>query len=71
MSPAKTLMTLGAVIFLAGIALHFAPRLGLGRLPGDISWRRGNVSVYAPIVTCLVLSVLLTVVFNIVARFFR
>jgi len=68
---AKVLMLLGALLFLAGVTLHFGSRLGLGQLPGDFSWRRGNVSVYAPVVTCLVLSVVLTVVLNIVARFFR
>lgn len=64
-------MICGALLLLAGVALHFGARFGLGRLPGDISWRRGNVSVYAPVVTCLILSVVLTVVLNLVARLFR
>lgn len=71
MTFAKTLMLCGALLFFAGLALHFGARFGLGHLPGDLSWRRGNVSVYAPIVTGLVLSVILTIVLNIVLRLFR
>lgn len=57
-------LVLGAVgvLFLAG------GRLGLGRLPGDFSWGRGNVRVYAPVATSIVLSLVLTVVLNLFLR---
>lgn len=71
MNLAKLLMLSGALLLLTGVILHFGSRLGLGNLPGDLSWRRGNVSVYAPVVTCIVLSIVLTIVLNLAMRFFR
>ena len=38
-------------------------RLGLGRLPGDVVIQRGNFSFYFPLVTCIIVSVLLSAVF--------
>ena len=43
-------------------------RFGLGRLPGDLVWRRKNTTVYFPIVTSLVLSVVLTLLLNLLFR---
>ena len=68
---AKILMAAGALLFLAGILIVVGARLGLGQLPGDVAWKRGNTSIYFPIVTSIVLSIGLTVVLNIVLRFFR
>ena len=65
----KVFIILGALIVLVGLALTFGPRIPfLGRLPGDIAIDRGNVHIYFPIVTCLLLSVVLTLVLNL---FFR
>jgi hypothetical protein len=68
---AKILMAMGALLFLAGIVVAFGSRFGLGNLPGDISFRRGNTSVYFPVVTMILVSVGLTVLINIVLRFWR
>jgi hypothetical protein len=59
-----------AALALAGVGLLFmlGGALGLGRLPGDIAWRRGNVRVYAPIATCVLLSIVATVVLNLLSR---
>ena len=43
-------------------------RIGLGRLPGDLEWKRKGVSIHFPIVTSLVLSVVLTVLLNLFLR---
>jgi DUF2905 family protein len=60
----RPLIVVGAVLLIAGLFLTFGPRIpGLGRLPGDIVWRRGNTTVYFPIVTCLVLSLVLSLLF--------
>lgn len=64
----RALIVIGLVVVVVGVALVAGNRIGLGRLPGDLSFRRGNVGVYAPIATCLVVSVVLTVLVNI---FFR
>lgn len=68
---AKILMAMGALLFLAGIVVAFGARFGLGNLPGDVSFRRGNTSVYFPFVTMILVSVGLTVLINIVLRFWR
>ena len=55
----------GVALVVAGLLLMAGARLGFlhfGRLPGDIAYRGKNVSFYFPIVTCLVLSVLVTLV---------
>ena len=49
-----------AVAALGGLMMLGLP---LGRLPGDLVFRRGNVTVYLPLVTSVVLSVLLTLLF--------
>jgi len=60
----RPLIVVGAVLLLVGLFLTFGPRIpGVGRLPGDIVWRRGNTTVYFPIVTCLVLSLVLSLLF--------
>ncbi|HYL70237.1 MAG TPA: DUF2905 domain-containing protein [Candidatus Dormibacteraeota bacterium] len=64
----KLLLIVGLALALAGAILVVGARLGLGRLPGDIAVSRGNVSIAFPIVTCLVISVILTVVINVVLR---
>jgi hypothetical protein len=53
---------------IAGLGLLMMVGLPIGRLPGDISIRRGNFSFYFPIVTSIVLSVLLTLILAIFRR---
>ena len=57
------LVALG-LIFMAGSRFSF---FGLGRLPGDIAYKGKNFQFYFPIVTCLVLSVVLTLVFWVIS----
>ncbi|HKO00509.1 MAG: DUF2905 domain-containing protein [Acidobacteria bacterium] len=56
----RLLILLGGVLLLAGIALTAFGRLGLGRLPGDIVYRRGNFSFYFPLMTSILLSIVLS-----------
>lgn len=75
----KVLIGLGIGIATLGLLLIVAdriPGLGnifswLGKLPGDISIKRDNFSFYFPIATSIVLSVLLSLLFYLVAWFFR
>ena len=65
----KLLIIVGGLILVVGLFLTLGFRIPyLGKLPGDISIDRGNVHIYFPIVTCLLLSLLLTIVLN---AFFR
>jgi hypothetical protein len=60
MAPLRTLLIAGGIVLvLAGLAWPFLSRY-LGRLPGDVVVRRGNFTFAFPIVTCLALSVILT-----------
>jgi hypothetical protein len=57
----RTLLVLGAVLLVVGLLFILGARIpGLGRLPGDIVYRKGNVTFYFPLVTSLLLSLLLT-----------
>lgn len=65
----KMLLVMGGLIMLMGLLLLLVGQVPfLGRLPGDVTFRRGNVSCYIPIVTSILLSLLLTVVLNLLAR---
>ena len=64
----KLMLIAGAVIAAVGGVLMLGARLGLGRLPGDISTRGGSFTFVFPLVTCLVVSIVLTVVLNIILR---
>lgn len=65
----KVLIVLGAVVLVVGLLLYLlGDRLPLGRLPGDIQAHRGNVSFYFPLVTFLIISVVLTVIINVIIR---
>jgi hypothetical protein len=57
----RMLLTVGAVLIIVGALLYFGRRLPfrLGHLPGDIVHRGEHATVYFPIVTCLVISVVL------------
>ena len=68
----KLLIFLGGSIMLMGLLLVFAPRVPfLGRLPGDILIQRDGLTVYIPLVTMVLLSVLLTILINVLPRLFR
>ena len=59
----KFLVTLGLVLVALGLAWPLLRRLGLGRLPGDIAIKGGHTSFYFPIVTCLIISAVLSLIF--------
>ncbi|HJP65727.1 MAG TPA: DUF2905 domain-containing protein [Actinomycetota bacterium] len=64
----KALLVLAGVLAVAGILLVVGSRVGLGRLPGDFRFGRGNTRVYIPLATSLVLSIILTVLLNLFVR---
>ena len=62
----RLLIVLGLVIAAVGVIVTAG--VPLGRLPGDLVMRRGNVTFYFPIVTSIVISVLLTILFSVLRR---
>jgi hypothetical protein len=68
----KLLIGLGVLLVLAGaLFLVFGRVPYMGRLPGDIAVQRGNFGFYFPIMTCIIGSIVLTVLLNIAGRLFR
>jgi len=63
---AKMLMTIGGIIFLVGFLMQF---IKIGKLPGDIIIQRGNTTFYFPIMTSILLSIVLSLIFFIINRF--
>ncbi len=68
MDISRLLITLGLVILAVGLLWPLLGKLGLGRLPGDIVIRRENFSFYFPIVTCLIVSAVLSLILWLVSR---
>jgi len=69
----KMLLGLGLLLIVIGAVLLMAARFGLplGRLPGDISYRGKSVTVFFPLATSILISVVLSVLFYLISRFRR
>jgi hypothetical protein len=67
---ARFLIIAGGFLIAAGIILLVVPKIPwLGRLPGDIDIKGRNFRIYFPIVTCIILSILLTILLNLIGLF--
>jgi hypothetical protein len=64
----RLLLAMAALLAVVGLVLVLLDRFGFGRLPGDIVWRRDNVTVYIPVGLMILLSLILTLLLNL---FFR
>ncbi|UII33722.1 DUF2905 domain-containing protein [Fulvivirga ulvae] len=59
----KALIIIGLIIIIAGIFLHFGPRIPyLGKLPGDISVKKDGFQFYFPLMTSIILSILISLI---------
>ena len=68
----KLLVILGLVLLALGVVFVLAPKIPLlGRLPGDLVFRKGGVTIFAPLATTLLLSIVLTVAVNLFVKFLR
>jgi len=59
----RTLIIIGLIIVAIGVLWSWLGRLGLGHLPGDIVIKRENFTFYAPIGTCLLISLVVSLIF--------
>jgi hypothetical protein len=64
----RWLVAIGLVLVVIGLLWPLLSKLGLGRLPGDIVIERGNFRFYFPIVTCLIVSIVLSFFFWLLNR---
>jgi hypothetical protein len=62
------LILLGVIFIIAGFIFIAGEKIGLGRLFGDIYFKKGNFSFYFPLTTSIIISIILTILLNI---FFR
>ncbi len=69
----KTILGLGLLLAVIGAVVMLAARFGLplGRLPGDVAYRGKHVSVFFPIGTSILLSIVLSLIFYLISRFHR
>ena len=68
----KILILGGAFLAFLGLLLTFWERIPfLGNLPGDIFLHKGGFQFFFPIVTCIIISIVLTIILNLVFRLFR
>ncbi len=65
----KLLMLIGVILLALGAVLTFIGRIpGVGRLPGDIVVKRGNFTFFFPVTTCIILSIILSLLFALFSR---
>jgi hypothetical protein len=66
----RPLIIMGLLLIVAGLIISFSPRLPtwLGRLPGDINIKRANFSFHFPLMTCLIISAILSFVMWLLRR---
>jgi len=64
----KVILGVGVLLVALGGLMVLLGQLGLGALPGDISFRRGNVRIFVPIGTSILLSIVLTILLNLFLR---
>lgn len=59
----KTLIVIGFIFILIGLFLPWIKQLGIGHLPGDFIVKRDQFTFYFPLTTCIIVSVLLSLIF--------
>ena len=65
----KMLLVAGFILLVIGGLMLLAGKIpGIGRLPGDIYYQRGNFSFFFPLATCILISLILTIILNLFAR---
>lgn len=65
----KAIVIAGIILVVIGLIFHFGKGLPIGKLPGDIHIKKENYSIHFPVVTCLVISIILTLILYLVNKF--
>ena len=60
----KILIIIGIILLIIGLLYPYIKKIGLGQLPGDILFKTGNSTFFFPVMTCLIISIILTIIFN-------
>ncbi|HDP70286.1 MAG TPA: DUF2905 domain-containing protein [Actinobacteria bacterium] len=67
----KIILVFAIVLLIIGGIFYLAGKVGFKGLPGDISYKKDGFSFYFPIATCMVISIILTVIINLILFFLR
>jgi len=68
----KTLIFVGTLLILIGLIFSLGEKIPyLGRLPGDILIKKENFTFYFPLGTCILLSIIFSIIFYLISRFLR
>jgi uncharacterized protein HemY len=68
----KILIFFGAILIFLGLIFSFAGKIPyFGKLPGDVYIKKENFTFYFPITTCILVSIILSVIFYLIFRFFK
>ena len=60
----KILIIIGIILLIIGLLYPYIKKLGLGQLQVDILFKTGNSTFFFPVMTCLIISIILTIIFN-------
>jgi len=60
----KILIIIGIILLIVGLLYPYIKKLGIGQLPGDVLFKTGNSTFFFPVMTCLIISIILTIIFN-------
>jgi len=65
----KILISIGVFLAVVGLVIWLGGKFfNIGKLPGDIYYQKGNFTIYFPVVTCIIISIILTVILNLFNR---
>ncbi|GMG97817.1 DUF2905 domain-containing protein [Tepidimicrobium xylanilyticum] len=64
----RMFLTLGIVFVIVGIVFTLGSKFGLGKLPGDIFIQKGNFTFFFPIASSIIISIILTLLLNVIKR---
>ena len=64
----KTLIGIGILLVVVGIIMMIGTKFGIGKLPGDIYIQKGNFSFYFPLATCIIISIVLSIIFSLMKK---
>jgi len=60
----KILIIIGIILLIIGLLYPYIKKFGLVQLPGDILFKTGNSTFFFPVMTCLIISIILTIIYN-------
>lgn len=65
----KTLLLIGSILIILGVILTFLDKIPyIGKLPGDIYLKKGNLTFYFPLTTAILISILISLILNLIGK---